>query len=130
MSLIAKHILIDYTVADEALLTVPAPGIAALREAVIAGGATVLKQHEHKFEPGGYTGFLLLAQSHASIHTWPEESLVSIDVFACGEISETVILTMLRERFHPTAESITVRRRGLPDAGAAKPAIAPGAEAR
>ena len=115
MSLIAKHILIDFTVPDTDLLTVPEPGLAALREAVVAGGATIVQQHDYKFEPGGYTGFLLLAQSHASIHTWPEENLVSIDVFACGDIDEMRIIDILRERFAPVAEVIDRRRRGAPE---------------
>jgi S-adenosylmethionine decarboxylase len=39
----------------------------------------------HQFEPQGLTGIVLLAESHISIHTWPERGEAAIDVFTCGE---------------------------------------------
>jgi len=106
------HLLIDFIVDDPTLLRHPTPGMAYLREAVLAGGATVLSEQAHQFEPGGYTGFLLLAQSHATIHTWPEDELVSIDVFACGTIDPDVIIDHLRRLFRPRREHVERRERG------------------
>jgi S-adenosylmethionine decarboxylase len=114
MTTIAKHILVDFKLDRQDLLTQPHPALEYLREAVVAGGATVLQEHEHQFNPGGYTGFLLLAQSHATIHTWPEDDMLSIDVFACGDIDKGVILRILRERFTPVAERVEFHRRGFP----------------
>ena len=45
----------------------------------------VLKIETHKFEPQGVTGFALLAESHLSIHTWPEKGVAKCDIFTCGE---------------------------------------------
>ena len=47
--------------------------------------ATLLHLAVHKFEPQGVTGFALLAESHISIHTWPENSMAVCDVFTCGD---------------------------------------------
>lgn len=107
------HVLVDFTVTEAELLRAPQPGMSYLREAVLAGGVTILFEHVHQFTPGGYSGILLLAQSHATIHTWIEDSLVSIDVFACGPIDVEAILAVLRRRFHPSAEHIERRARGM-----------------
>ena len=47
--------------------------------------ATLLHLAVHKFEPQGVTGFALLAESHISIHTWPENGMAVCDVFTCGD---------------------------------------------
>jgi S-adenosylmethionine decarboxylase len=57
----------------------------ALLDAVMASGATLLKIDLHHFGEGrGITGVALLAESHISIHTWPEHGYAAIDVFMCG----------------------------------------------
>ncbi len=48
-------------------------------------GATLLQMIIHSFEPKGVTGLALLAESHISIHTWPESKYAAVDVFTCGE---------------------------------------------
>src|SRR5215216_8169002 len=56
-----------------------------LRRAVDAANATLLHIHLHHFEPnGGVSGVAVLAESHISIHSWPETSYVAIDIFMCG----------------------------------------------
>lgn len=58
---------------------------AALRAAVAASGATLLDLRVHGFGEGqGVTGVALLAESHISIHTWPEHGYAAIDMFLCG----------------------------------------------
>ena len=51
-------------------------------------GATVLQVSDHKFgDEGGFTYLVLLAESHASVHTWPEMGVAMFDVFTCGKVS-------------------------------------------
>ncbi|MFO0920420.1 MAG: adenosylmethionine decarboxylase [Candidatus Saccharimonadales bacterium] len=47
--------------------------------------ATILGVSSHKFEPQGVTVMVLLAESHISLHSWPEYNYVAIDVFTCGK---------------------------------------------
>lgn len=60
-----------------------------LRDAIAAAadcaGATLLHLITHRFEPQGVTGLALLAESHISIHTWPESGYAAVDVFTCGD---------------------------------------------
>ena len=59
---------------------------ALLRHAAEAGGACVLSCHMHRFgAEGGVTGVALLAQSHITVHTWPERNYAAFDVFMCGD---------------------------------------------
>lgn len=53
--------------------------------AAIESGATVLGSQFHKFEPQGVSGVVVLAESHISIHTWPEYKYASCDFFTCGD---------------------------------------------
>lgn len=56
-----------------------------LRNAAAAGGAQVLSCHMHNFgNDGGITGVLLLAESHITVHTWPERNYAAFDIFMCG----------------------------------------------
>lgn len=48
-------------------------------------GSTLLDISSHKFDPQGVTAIALLAESHISIHTWPEEGMAVCDVFTCGD---------------------------------------------
>ena len=48
------------------------------------GGATVIEAKTHHFEPHGVTAFVILAESHFSIHTWPERGTAALDIFTCG----------------------------------------------
>jgi len=62
---------------------------AAIKEAMIAGcvgaGETIIDHIEYEFDNGGYTCLILLAESHASIHTYPEYKACFIDIFTCGD---------------------------------------------
>ncbi len=106
------HLLADLWVDDTSLVDTVEPGRTYLREAALAGGAVILHEHWHQFEPSGYSGVLMIAQSHLSIHTWTDEALVAVDVFGCGSIDEEAVLDVLRHRFKPLRENVTRVARG------------------
>lgn len=56
-----------------------------LRQAANIAKSTLLGELSHKFDPQGVTALVLLAESHISIHTWPESGYAAVDVFTCGE---------------------------------------------
>lgn len=61
-----------------------------VREAAIVAGATLLGEQWHRFEPHGVTAVALLAESHISVHTWPEHRYAAVDVFTCGTTTDPV----------------------------------------
>jgi S-adenosylmethionine decarboxylase len=87
---------------------------AALREAAGAARATVLQARFHTFSPqGGVTGVLLLAESHISIHTWPERGFAAIDLFMCAECDPRDGLPALQRFFQPGRMEVQEVRRGV-----------------
>jgi S-adenosylmethionine decarboxylase len=73
---------------------------AALRRCVEEAGATLLHIHLHHFTPnGGISGVAVLAESHISIHSWPERSYAALDVFMCGESVPQKAVPVLQEAF-------------------------------
>jgi len=72
----------------------------ALRACVKAADATLLHIHLHHFEPnGGVSGVAVLAESHISIHTWPECGYAALDVFMCGAAAPEKCLPVLKKSF-------------------------------
>jgi S-adenosylmethionine decarboxylase len=72
--------------------------------AAAATGATVLEISAHQFEPQGVTAMAILAESHASLHTYPESNVVFWDCFTCGsecmpELSVPILVTALKPQF-------------------------------
>jgi S-adenosylmethionine decarboxylase len=87
---------------------------AALRDAVEAAGATLLHIHLHTFTPnGGVSGVAVLAESHISVHTWPEKGYAAFDVFMCGEAEPKKALHVLERAFAPKRTVVGVHKRGV-----------------
>jgi S-adenosylmethionine decarboxylase len=85
----------------------------ALREAAEAAGATILHGHFHHFSPnGGVSGVLVLAESHISIHTWPERDFAAIDIFMCGACDPYDGIPALKAAFRPKTINLDEQRRG------------------
>lgn len=87
---------------------------AMLTEAVDAVGATLLNIDLHHFQPeGGISGVAILAESHMSIHTWPERGFAAIDIFVCGACNAHAAVAVLRRAFLPAQVTLTEHKRGL-----------------
>ncbi len=71
----------------------------AFRDCVDECGATLLHIHTHKFSPQGVSGVAVLAESHISVHTWPEIGYGAFDVFMCGEATPWKAVEVLRQAF-------------------------------
>ena len=86
----------------------------ALRDAVAACQARLLHIHLHQFsENGGVSGVAVLAESHISIHTWPELGYAAFDVFMCGECDPRRAIPVLRRSFLPRREEVGEHKRGI-----------------
>ena len=86
---------------------------ATLRRCVDAAGATLLHLHLHHFEPnGGVSGVAVLAESHISIHSWPETNYAALDVFMCGKADPDKCVPVLREAFGAKRVAVSELLRG------------------
>ncbi len=81
--LFGRHLVVDLFGCDSARLD----DVDYLRGQTVAAAeameATVVAVHAHRFEPHGVSVFVVLAESHLAIHTWPEYSTASLDIFVC-----------------------------------------------
>lgn len=112
MTYAGTHLLIDLSDAQNLDDIVQIEG--ALKDAALAGGATILNVDLHRFEPnGGVSGVVVLAESHITIHTWPENGFAALDVFMCGECDPYKAIPVLKRVFKPGAVQVTESRRGL-----------------
>jgi S-adenosylmethionine decarboxylase len=86
----------------------------ALRRAVQAAGARLLHLHLHRFgSGGGVSGVAVLAESHISIHTWPERSYAAIDAFMCGSAEPHEVVPILRHAFKARRIALSEHLRGV-----------------
>ena len=86
----------------------------ALIDAVKAAGATLLHIHLHTFtDGGGISGVAVLAESHISVHTWPEKGYAAFDVFMCGDAEPRKALGVFKEAFNPGRIVIGEHKRGV-----------------
>jgi S-adenosylmethionine decarboxylase len=92
----------------------------AITTAAKRAGATLLNLITHRFEPQGVTGLALLAESHISIHTWPESGYAAVDVFTCGDHTMPErACTVLSHELGAERHKLTSFRRETPEALAA-----------
>ena len=84
----------------------------SLRQAAQNAQMTILGERSHKFEPQGFTGLLLLSESHISIHTYPERGYAAIDVFTCGGGMTENAIEFLRKALQPAIVKEMIVQRG------------------
>ena len=106
------HLLVDFW--DAHRLDDLAHMKAALTQAAECVGATVLDVDLHYFPPqGGVSGIAVLAESHISVPTWPEESYAALDIFVCGDCDAYKALPALRRALRPGRVKLSKHRRGI-----------------
>ncbi|MDA8435898.1 MAG: adenosylmethionine decarboxylase [Actinomycetales bacterium] len=88
---LGRHVVADVEQCFHPLLDDAAGLELLLRDAAVAAGSTVLSGHHHRFEPHGATALCVLAESHISIHTWPELGAASLDAYTCGDQADPVL---------------------------------------
>ena len=84
-----------------------------LRDCVEKSGATLLHFHLHHFTPNdGISGVAVLAESHISVHTWPEAGYAAFDAFMCGDADPHACVEILGKAFNAGRVSVREQRRG------------------
>ena len=85
MNALGRHILAEYYSCDINALDNTTFLENGMRDAVVASGATIIDTKFHQFSPYGVSGVIVIAESHMTIHTWPEYGYAAIDFFTCGD---------------------------------------------
>ncbi len=114
MEALGRHVLAEVYECDCELLDSPEAVEGIMVGAALHAGATIREVVFHKFCPQGVSGVVVIAESHLTIHTWPELGYAAVDVFTCGDSVDPwaaceYIFTHFRARRVTTAEA----RRGL-----------------
>lgn len=110
MRTVGNHVLADISGSTSPLLNDPSGLESLLVSASTASGATVLQAHSHAFEPQGATAVVVLAESHVSIHTWPEWGGATIDAYTCGAANPEQLVDLIIEGLSPAV----IRRATVP----------------
>jgi S-adenosylmethionine decarboxylase len=84
MTPLGQHSLFDLHDCDAAKLSDRDVVREAMLEAVRQSGGTIVADIFHQFSPHGVSGVVVIAESHLTIHTWPERSFAAVDLFTCG----------------------------------------------
>lgn len=114
MKALGQHLLIElYGCSFDAL-----DDMALVRDTMLQAAkmvhATVLGVTEHKFDPHGVSVVVVIAESHLTIHTWPEYGYAAADVFTCGDsLSADEITGLFTERYHAQHATTIQVNRGL-----------------
>jgi S-adenosylmethionine decarboxylase len=98
---LGRHAIVDVSDVDKPLRNTEVASL--LADMASACGATLLRIETHEFGEGhGLTAIAVLAESHLSLHEWPEHRFVAFDIFVCGSASPEPAIDLIRSRF-PTS---------------------------
>ena len=103
MTALGKHLLLELKDCNTELLDDMEYLKGVLVEVARQIGATVIKDSFYQFSPQGISGVVIIAESHISIHTWPEYNFAAVDVFTCGDVIEP------RDAVKPLAEKLKAK---------------------
>jgi S-adenosylmethionine decarboxylase len=110
---LGRHILAEFYDCDPVALDGADSIRAVMEKAAEMAGATVISSHFHAFSPQGVSGVVIIAESHITIHTWPEKRYAAVDIFTCGvKIQPDRAVAYLKENLRCGHVSIVEMKRG------------------
>ena len=115
MLTVSRHLIAEYYGCNREILDDEERVRAAILVAADVVGATVLGHMGHRFAPQGVSGTVVIAESHLSIHTWPEKGYAAADVFTCGGLDPRPAFEILGDAFGATEGRLQEILRGLPE---------------
>ncbi len=114
MHALGTHLLVELRDCNPEILK----DLTRVKDALVAAAkeakATIVDISFHEFNPFGISGMVVIAESHLSIHTWPEYAYAAVDIFTCGDIIKPeVAAAFLIDRFESRSPSIVELKRGI-----------------
>lgn len=116
MKSLGKHLIVELYDCDRVRINDVAQVERILVEAVKLSKATIIQPVFHQFSPHGVSGVVVIAESHFTIHTWPEYGYCAVDIFTCGDLIDAdLALHFLKEQFEAKNLSVVDIKRGVLD---------------
>jgi len=114
LNALGRHLLVELFDCDPDVIDSLESVKEALIEAAKRAQATIVDVVFHEFNPFGISGVVVIAESHLSIHTWPEYRYAAVDIFSCGAaLQPEVAASYLVEQFAAERTSIVEMQRGM-----------------
>jgi len=114
LNALGKHLLLELNDCKHTILN----DLPFIRETMLLAarecGATVLGESFHQFSPQGVSGVIIIAESHLTIHTWPEHGYAAADIFTCGTtVQPEIAAEVIIEKLQPKTNAIIHMNRGI-----------------
>ena len=114
MEALGRQILVELYDCEESKINDVEHIEQSLLEATKKSKATIVSHNFHKFSPYGISGVIVIAESHVTIHTWPEYNYAAVDIFTCGDtIDPWIIQEYLKNAFGSENVSSMEMKRGM-----------------
>lgn len=115
MKILGKHLIAEFTNCDIAILDDMEQLEKFMKDSVRISGATIVKSSFHRYNPQGVSGVIVIAESHISIHTWPEYGYAAVDFFTCGEsVDPYKAYEYMKEKLNSSVAHVAEIKRGIP----------------
>ncbi|MDH4156654.1 MAG: adenosylmethionine decarboxylase [candidate division Zixibacteria bacterium] len=117
MKILGRHLLVEYSDCDRATLNNSQLLEQYINEAVRESGATIVRSVFHRYNPQGVSGVVVIAESHFSVHTWPEYGYAAVDFFTCGgSVDPHKAHKYLQKKLGTKNAQVMEVKRGIPSA--------------
>lgn len=115
MKILGRHLIAELSDCPSEVLNDPAILEEVMKEAARISGATVVDSTFHRYSPQGLSGIVVIAESHISVHTWPEYGYAAIDCFTCGtSVDPWKALEYLKSALKSRSMAVSEIKRGIP----------------
>lgn len=115
MKKLGRHLIVEYSGCDRDILDNQQLLEKYLNESVRVAGATIVNSSFHRYNPQGVSGVVVIAESHISIHTWPEYGYAAVDFFTCGDsVDPYKAYEYVKEKLNASESMVSELKRGIP----------------
>jgi S-adenosylmethionine decarboxylase len=115
LKVLGRHLIVEYASCDADKLNDLDYLEAIMNEAVRKSGATIVRSVFHRYNPQGVSGVVVIAESHFSIHTWPEYGYAAVDYFTCGDtVDPACAKDYIAEQLQAGEVVVKELERGIP----------------
>jgi len=115
MKILGRHLIVEYAECNLDKLNDSAFIEKSILEAVRKSGATIVNSVFHTYAPQGVSGVVVIAESHISIHTWPEYGYAAVDFFTCGEtVDPYKAYEYMKDMLESSDGHVSEIKRGIP----------------